>query len=265
MPVPLTTRSRRRIVSLAPSVTSTLVALGARRELVAVSRWCHEVADVGGLPALGDCWAIETRALARLRPTLIIGSVPYRSETVAKLLEYPATFVATNPHTLGDIFREIQLLGALVGRERAARRLVARMRTEFDRVARQARRASERPRVYAEAWPRPRISSPPWVAELVRLAGGRMVVAAGRRVTDAEVRHARPEVIVLAWAATGNRARPQSVLENTAWRSLPAVQTGRVYVVPDHLLNTPGPPLVRGIQSLFRLLHPELDGRRSRR
>jgi iron complex transport system substrate-binding protein len=261
----LSTRSRQRIVSLAPSVTSILVSLGARRDLVAVSRWCREVTDVGGLPAVGDCWDTETSPLARLRPTLIIGSVPYRAETLAKLLEYPATFVATNPYTLADIFREIQLLGALVGRERSAKRLVKRMRAEFVRVSREARRAPERPRVYAEAWPRPRISSPPWVAELVKLAGGRMVVPAGRRVTDAEVRRARPDVIVLAWAATGNRARRQTVLENTLWRSLPAVKTGRVYVVPDHLLNTPGPPLVRGLQSLFRLLHPELGAQRSRR
>lgn len=265
MALSLPARSRPRIVSLAPSVTSILVELGARRDLVAVTRWCREIADVRGLPALGDCWDTETGAFARLRPTLVIGSVPYRAETLAKLLEYPAPFLATNPRTLADIFAEIHLLGAVTGRAGAARRLVARMRAELDRVARIARRALDRPRVYAEAWPRPRISSPPWVAELVELAGGKMVVPAGRRVTSAQVRRARPDVIVLAWAATGTRARRDSVLARSAWRSVPAVRTGRVFVVPDHLLNTPGPPLLRGLQSLFRLLHPELALRRSRR
>ena len=47
-------------MSLAPSVTSILVALGARRQLVAVSKWCKDVADVSGLPELGDCWALAS-------------------------------------------------------------------------------------------------------------------------------------------------------------------------------------------------------------
>ncbi len=233
--------------------------------MVAVSRWCKEVADVRGLPALGDCWKLDTKPLARLRPTLIIGSVPYRAETLAGLLEYPAPFVATNPRTIADIFAEIEMLGALTGRQAAARKLVERMRAAFERVARAARKARHKPRVYAEAWPNPRISSPPWVAEMIGLAGGKMAVPAGRRVSDEEVRRARPEVMILAWAATGDRARPESVIGNPAWRKVPAVETGRIFVVPDHLLNTPGPPLAGGLPVLFEILHPELAARNSRR
>jgi iron complex transport system substrate-binding protein len=251
-------RLQQRIVSLAPSVTSILLAIGARRPLVAVSRWCHTVADVRGLPRLGDAWAIDTAALERMRPTLIIGSVPYRAETVAKLLELPAPFVGTNPRTLADILAEIRLLGALVGRSGGAMRLVRSMRRDFSRVSRRARHARQRPRVYAEAWPHPRISSPPWVAELVELAGGKMVVPAGCRTTDAAVRRARPDVIVLAWTAVGGRSQPAQALRNPAWQSVPAVRTGRVVAVPDHWLNTPGPPLVEGLRILFRILHPEL-------
>jgi iron complex transport system substrate-binding protein len=261
----LPTRPRRRIVSLAPSVTSILLELGARDDLVAVSRWCREVADVRGLPTLGDCWKLDTKPLAKLRPTLIIGSVPYRAETLSGLLEYPAPFVATNPRTIADIFGEIEMLGALTGRRAAARSLIKRMRAAFARVARAARKARRKPRVYAEAWPRPRISSPPWVAEMIELAGGKMTVPAGRRVSDEEVRRARPEVMILAWAATGDRARPETALGNPAWRKVPAIETGRVFVVPDHLLNTPGPPLAAGLPALFELLHPELATRNSRR
>lgn len=250
----VSSRSRRRVVSLAPSVTSILLALGARDDLVAVSRWCREVADVRGLPELGDSWANEAGAIARFRPTLIVGSVPYRPETLATLLEYPAPFVATNPRTLSDVFNEIQLLGALVGRERAANRLARRMRAEMARIGRRVRGKRRRPRVYAEAWPHPRISSPPWVAELIDLAGGKMVVPAGKRITDAGVLRAKPEVIVLAWTATGNRSRPESVLRNPRWQSVPAVRNKQVFVIPDAWLNTPGPPLLDGLRALFHLL-----------
>lgn len=249
---------RQRIVSLAPSATSILVALGARRRLVGVTKWCAEVAPVGRLPRLGDCWSLDPERVRKLRPTLVIGSVPYKQETVAKLLSSPLTFLAMNPRSLADIEADIQLLGRIVGRETAARHLAAGMRKVFADITARTRRTKRRPKVYCEAWPNPRISSPPWVAELVQIAGGRMVVRAGERVTDEEVARARPEVIIIAWTATGNRAHAKTTLDNSAWRDVPAVRHGRVHVVRDELLNTPGPPLVEGARELFRILHPEL-------
>ncbi len=247
-----------RIVSLAPSVTSILVALGARRNLIGVSKWCSDVADVRGLPGLGDCWQLEVNAVKRLRPTIVIGSVPYKAEVVAKLLELPATFIATNPRSLADIERDIRLLGRLANRGTAAQSLIRKMRQAFSQVAKQARRARTKPRVYCEAWPHPRITSPPWVRELVEIAGGRMVPAAGQRVTDQAVARAKPDVIVLAWAATGDRAKPATALKNPAWQIVPAIRNGRGVVVRDEWLNTPGPPLMQGATALLRAIHPEL-------
>lgn len=247
-----------RIVSLAPSVTSILIALGGRRHLIGVSKWCADVADVRGLPRLGDCWRLEVNEVKRLRPTIVIGSVPYKPEVVAKLLELPAAFIATNPRSLSDIEADIRLLGRITNRTVAAENLIREMRRSLLQVARQARRARRKPRVYCEAWPNPRIASPPWVRELVEIAGGRMVPAAGQRITDEAVARAKPEVIVLAWAATGDRAKPSKALENPAWQDVPAIRSGRVVVVRDELLNTPGPPLLQGAAALLRAIHPEL-------
>jgi iron complex transport system substrate-binding protein len=245
-----------RIVSLAPSVTSTLLSLGVRRELVGVSRWCRDVANVGLRPAVGDCWKIDMREVMRLRPTILIGSVPFAEETVQKVLAEPVAFLAINPRSLADIFGDIRTLGRLVERGRAAKRLIRKMRAGFADVARRARRigGARRLRVYCETWPKPRISSPPWVAELVEMAGGEMVVAAGERVTDETVALAAPELIVLAWAATGARAKVSTALRNPAWRDVPAVRGGRVVVIRDELLNTPGPPLVDGARELARAI-----------
>ena len=84
-----------------------------------------------------------------------------------------------------------------------------------------------------------------------------MVVSSGTRVSDKEVADAMPDVIVLAWAATGTRAQPAKALRNPAWRDVPAVKNRRVVVISDELLNTPGPPLMKGVQELLRALHPE--------
>jgi iron complex transport system substrate-binding protein len=148
------------------------------------------------------------------------------------------------------------VLGRLVERGRAAERLIRKMRAGFAEVTRKARRLGDgrRLRVYCEAWPKPRISSPPWVAELVETAGGKMIVDAGARLSDSDVARAAPELIVLAWAATGARAKVTTALRNPAWRDVPAVRNGRVVVIRDELLNTPGPPLVDGARELARAI-----------
>src|SRR5712664_763802 len=147
-----------RIVSLAPSATSILCAIGAKKLLVGVTKWCPDVAPVGKLPKLGDCWHMESvEDILRLEPTLVIGSVPYKQETVAKLLEHPLNFLAMNPRTLSDIEADIRLLGGLTQRAAAANRLIEEMQREFAGIAKKSRKTKRRVRVYCEAWPNPRI------------------------------------------------------------------------------------------------------------
>ncbi len=243
-----------RIVSLAPSATSILCSIGARKYLVGVTKWCPDVAPVNGLPRLGDCWHMDSVVeILKLKPSLVIGSVPYKQETLAKLLEHPLTFLATNPRTLADIENDIRTLGGIANRRSQAERLIAKMLHEFAAIAKKARARNKTLRVYCEAWPNPRISSPPWVAEIIEICGAEMVVPPGQKVSDKQVAASRPEVIVLAWAATGAKAKPQKSYQVTAWRDVPAILNKRVYVVRDELLNTPGPPLVAGARELLRI------------
>jgi iron complex transport system substrate-binding protein len=199
---------------------------------------------------------MDIEEVMRLKPTMLIGSVPFAPDTVAKILAQPVTFVAINPRSLADIQRDIRILGRMVNRAASAEKLIRKMEQAFGEVAKAARAksAGKRPRVYCEAWPKPRISSPPWVAELVEIAGGKMAVTPGQRVTDEEVAAAKPDIIVLAWAATGNKAKPASALRNPTWQNVPAVKDRRVFVVRDELLNTPGPPLMKGAAELLRII-----------
>jgi iron complex transport system substrate-binding protein len=246
--------SNLRIVSLAPSATSILCAIGARKSLVGVTKWCADVAPVNGLPKFGDCWHMNSVGeILKLKPSLVIGSVPYKQETLAKLLEHPLSFLATNPRSLADIENDIRILGRIAGRATQAERVVRKMRREFDLIAKVPRSTKKKMPVYCEGWPNPRISSPPWVAEIVRICGGEMVVPAGQKVSDEQVADARPDVIVLAWAATGDRAKPQKAYDVASWKELPAIRNRRVYVVRDELLNTPGPPLLAGAKELLRI------------
>src|SRR5580704_7718332 len=146
------------IVSLAPSVTSILCAIGAKQSLVGVTKWCADVAPVNGLPKLGDCWHMDSvEEILQLKPTLVIGSVPYKQETLAKLLEHPLSFLATNPRTLADIDNDIRMLGRIADRAPQAELLIKKMRQEFNAIAKKSRDSKNKTPVYCEAWPNPRI------------------------------------------------------------------------------------------------------------
>jgi iron complex transport system substrate-binding protein len=245
-----------RIASLAPSASSILCAIGAKCFLVGVTKWCADVAPVGNLPKLGDCWHLKSvDDILRLKPTLVIGSVPYKQETVARLLGQRLNFLAMNPRTLADIEADIHLLGGIAHRAAAAEKLVKDMRKTFTQFETKARRFKKRLRVYCEAWPNPRISSPPWVAELVRICGGEMALPAGEKITDAQVAAANPEIIVLAWAATGMKSNPRQSYKVAGWEGVAAIRNRQVHAVSDELLNTPGPPLVEGVRELWKVLH----------
>lgn len=258
-------RTPARIVSLAPSATSIVCALGARNSLVGVTRWCRDVAPVDGLPALGDCWRCDPNKVAALKPDLVIGSIPYKAETVDALLRRGLTFLAMTPRSLADIFSDIGLLGRLLGRERRATALVRDMEKRMQRIAARASRSfGTRPRVYIEIWSNPFIVAPRWVEEMAALAGGRFVPVpesdSARRIEEQDVLSARPEVIILAWAACGMRVSAKKVLARPRWKQLPAVRRRQVFIVSDENLNTPGPPVVAGLERLARILHPEIFG-----
>lgn len=82
-----------------------------------------------------------------------------------------------------------------------------------------------------------------------------MLGAAGARVSDDEIAREDPDVVVLAWAATGDRAKAATALRNPAWQNVTAIKKGRVFVIRDELLNTPGPPLLEGAWELLRMIH----------
>jgi iron complex transport system substrate-binding protein len=194
----------------------------------------------------------DADAIAALKPDLVIGSVPFQATAIAQLLRQPVNFLALNPMTIADIRRDIRQLGALTGRSRGAGRFLQQMRREFTESAKHARR--ERPlRVYSEAWPNPRIASPGWIAELVAMTGTEFVPAAGSRVTVEEIAQAKPDVMILAWTATGRKARTAKSYAIPEWRDVPAIRNRRVFVTSDELLNTPGPPLLQGLKELKRI------------
>lgn len=248
------------IVSLAPSTTHTLFQLGAVENLVGVTRWCKDVVPeqaLSDLPIVGDCWDLNIKVVTELRPDLVIGSVPYRTRTVESILASGLRFLGKSPRTLEDIYGDIRLLAGIVNKRAAGEDLAGSMRSQVEAVRKLTLAVANRPRVYCEVWPNPPRSAEPWVEELIDAAGGQFVpVPAGRQVQPEEVIASNPEIVIMAWTATGDRARPEVFRSRQGWETISAVNNNRIYVIRDEILNTPAAILLEGLKALAAVIHP---------
>lgn len=251
----------KRIVSLAPSTTAILTAIGAKENLVGVSRYCKDLSDVADLPRLGDFWNISNEDVLKLKPDLIIGALPYRSEAVQKLIKTGIPFFLTHPRSFNEIFLDIEWLGVLTKHEEEAAQLIYLMKSEIDHIQEQARHVTNRVRVYCEEWMKPITCSISWVKEMVEIAGGIFVPdKSGSVVESEEVIAANPEIIILSWCGAGGKSNPKYVTSRPGWDRIQAVQTGRIYVVPDQYFNSPCQHLITGLSLMAKIVHPEVFG-----
>jgi len=251
----------RRMVSLVPSVTEALFALGAQDLLVGVTDFCDYPPAARRKPSVGGMLAPSLETLVMLGPDLVIATTAgNREETFAQIERLRIPVYLVNPASVADMLDVISRLGALTGHEAAATRLVASLDSRIKAVA--ARVATRpRPRVLYVLWPEPLIvpGRGSLVSELLALAGGDSVTADGaqpypRFSLEAAVARA-PEVILLA--SHGSRQGPMARDKWERFSGLPAVKSGKLYTVDGNLLHRYGPRVVDGLETLARLLHPE--------
>jgi iron complex transport system substrate-binding protein len=263
-----------RIVSLLPSATEIVCALGRGAELVGVTHSCDLPAGVGQLPRVtstavpvrgtsreidrfvraaaqaGDpLYALDARAIRALAPDLIVTqglcavcAVDERSAfALARELGDGVRVVSMTPHGLESTFAAIDAVGGAIGAEGEARALVSALRARVARVAERSARVSQRPRVAYLEWLDPPFSCGHWGPELVRLAGGEEVVGregeASRTLRWEEVAAAAPEVALVACCGLSverTRIDLAVLAAEPAWTGLPAVRAGRVYLADGH-------------------------------
>src|SRR5579864_1389900 len=164
----------KRVVSLQPSATVILRAIGCLDRLVACTKWCADVCpELGGMhcAVISDSWTAQATQILASHPDLVIASVPYQLEAVAEILKAGIRFLGLAPRTLADIYTDIATIAGIMGESERGRELIESMRNEISAIKEQTYGKS-RPRIYCEEWGKPLITSQPWVAELVKAAGG---------------------------------------------------------------------------------------------
>jgi iron complex transport system substrate-binding protein len=260
-----------RIVSLLPSATEILFALGFDREVVGVSHECdfpeqarskrvviqsripHDTAPaeidrlVREYVSRGESlYAVDAKALEQLAPDLIItqdlchvcaASPDDLGAALARFAERPEV-LCLNPQDLGDVWRDILWVGEETRRGPAAETLLEKIGERLGSLGQKVAQSAERPRVAFLEWLQPFYVGGHWVPEMIELAGGHDVL--GRvhtpsfRVTLEDIAAAEPDIILVSPCGYGAQQAQNEYLAMThtdEWNAIPAVRSGRVYAL----------------------------------
>ena len=253
----VTLRSQpRRIVSLAPSVTETLFALGLKDRIIGVTSFCDYPPETAAVEKVGDTQRPSIEKIVSLKPDLVVVSTSSELEPFVKRLDDLGIPVyVSNPRNVDEVLRSIDGLGQVTGAVDKARELVNEMRERIERVE---YRTSNRPKpaVLLLLGTEPLITagSTSFLNDLINRAGGRSIsgdIASDYPQFSFETAVERkPEVIFIE---AGEDTLPARL------KDTPAGKSGRVFHLADELLLRPGPRIVDGLEAMAEKIHPILD------
>ncbi len=251
----------QRIVSLIPSATETILALGAGDRLVARTDFDLDP-RLAHLPSVGQGLTPSLEQLTLLQPDLVIGWPDNTSRSViARLGEMGVAVYTPKVQTLRQVYTTTRELGELLGLSAAADSLVADIEGELAAVQ-AAVEGRERPSVFYVVWydPPTTASTGTYIDELITIAGGRNLFpdAPGLwpQVSMEEVVRRQPDIVLLS-ESEDNPVDVEMLRAAVGWRELRAVREGRVQTVDANLYNRPGPRVTEAARRLAKILHPD--------
>jgi iron complex transport system substrate-binding protein len=252
----------QRIVSLAPSLTETVFALGAGDRLVGDTDFCDYPPEALSKPKVGGAINPSLEQIVSLRPDIVLATKSLnRRETVVALEQLGIATYVTDPHTVDDVIASTARLADVIGARDSGTALAANLR---GRLAELRRRLNGLPpkRALFVVWAEPLISvgRNTFVADALRWAGAESVVQSSRdwpQISLEEAFRLQPEVLVFASSHSETLGRDlDAMAELPGWRSLEAARNRRFAVISD-AVNRPAPRLIFAIEQLARQFHPE--------
>ena len=258
----------QRVVSLAPSMTETIFALGFGDRLVGVTTSCDYPAEAQKLPKIGGFMGPSLETIVARRPDLVLGvrgaTDPTRAREMTRLgLKVSLISLASVSEILSSIKSVARLLGNPTSGEKLAQAMTLRIDRVKQRVALVPRRS-----VLLAVGLRPLIAvgGKNFIDELITLAGGENIVHDAAQpwlnLPDEYVVAKAPQVIIEAGMGS---ERGESARHWQDLKSIPAVKAGRVYIYPSDKILRPGPRIGEGLEEIARLVHPECFAETKRR
>ncbi len=251
-----------RIVSLAPSVTEILFAIGSGEDIVGVTHYCDYPPEALSKPKVGYTYpSLET--ILALNPDLVLAPHEFlRADLLDKLDQLKIPTYILEAKTVEDVLSHIQTLGRMLGRVKASQALAGDMRRRIEEVKALTQRLP-RPRLLYVLNTDPLITVGPgsFIHQLIGLAGGANVAegadSAYPQLSLEAVLKEDPQILLFPIGAV--EGIPESEQRQwERWTTISAVQQRRFHHISSNLLNRPGPRLVQGLEELARILHPDV-------
>jgi iron complex transport system substrate-binding protein len=253
----------KRIISLAPSVTETIYALGAQDRLVADSDVCNYPPAAQKLPKIGGPFTPNLEVIVSLKPDLVVAAANSgnRKESVDALDLLHVPTYATNAKTVDDVLTSIVRLGDVLGVGEQGRALSESLRLRLQDLHRRLENVTPT-RVLFVVWQEPLISigQETYIADALRRAGAESVIQTKQdwpHIGWEEVVRLQPAYLIFASAKPEEITATLNGMRNLpGWRDLKAVEENKIAIVSDSI-NLPAPRLVDAIEELAKRLHPE--------
>ena len=254
--------TKLRIVSIAPSVTEMVFALGLGDCIVGVTDRCDYPPEAEEIESVGSFGSPCVERLLALSPDLVIATGLVRSDATEVLERSGIRFLWIKTGSFSEMFESLRRIGKETGRAQRAEEVIGAMQAELEAVASTYRDipVDQRPRVFVEIWNDPVTTAGrgSFVDEVIAQAGGVNVAneidAPYPTVNPEKIIEWNPDVIVLGYM---NQQEPKETLERRiGWDDIKAVRSGTIIndLSPDHLLR-PGPRLIEGVKALNRRLY----------
>lgn len=251
-----------RIVSLAPSITETLYALGLQDHLAGDTDFCDYPADARKKPKVGGAINPNMEAIAALHPDVVLVTKTLnRLETVHALEGLRIPVYSTDANTVAEIISSTRRLADVLGYPEAAGPATREMEHRLAELERRLASVAPKPILFI-VWEQPLISigQDTFIADALKQAAAESIVHSSQKwpqVSLEEVVKLQPEYLVSAASHSGEGAmNPDALAALPGWRSLEAVKKHR-FILVDESINRPSPSIVNAIEELARKLHPE--------
>jgi iron complex transport system substrate-binding protein len=255
----------QRIISLSPTNTEVLFALGLGDKVVGVTEFCNYPPQALGKEKVGGFSTPDIEKIIALQPDLILASSIHVQEVIPALEERKLTVFALAPENLDEILVSIQTVGKITGRQKEALRLVTQMKNRIEVTTDKTQNLDNRPRVFCIIWHDPlySVGSQTIEQELIEKAGGMNIFQdafTGYKTIDLEgVIVLNPEVII-AFSGHGEaQGKPfEWVKGEPRLMVTQAYKNNRIYQVDGDLIARTGPRIVAALEYLAYFMHPEI-------
>jgi iron complex transport system substrate-binding protein len=258
----------QHIVSLAPSNTEILFAIGAGKQVVGRDAFSDYPAEAKSITDVGGGYGeLNMEMIVSLKPDLVLAAPLTTGEQVKAMESLGLTvYVLPNPTDFQGLYTNLQTVAQLTGHPDQAAGLVKDLQQRVASVQQKIATTPNRPLVFYELDSTD--PNAPWTAgagtfidTLITLAGGKnlgdSLGSDWAQISIEALITQNPNVIILGDYTWGGMT-PEKVRARAGWETLAAVKNGQVYTFDDNLVSRPGPRMVDGLEVMARLLHPDL-------